>query len=556
MFNRSLTFQFLAFIILPLLALLLLISVGSMLLHGRAMRNVIGERDERAVRAAATVISEELNHLANGTLGVALQAQESDNPIQTITNANYLLTDFAGGLALYGRDGILLASSQSFEPHPAIDNWILAQENVSATFPQFHSLPDSPLQLIIASTRDYMAIGVIHPADIASTVLADLFAGNSEQAAFLVDDAGRILFERNNLHPTTSDLANHPGVAEASIQQSGTLYMPTGDSEHVVAYSYIPTVNWALVLEEPWQEVTDPMLRLTELAPMALMLALAIALVAVWLGLRQVVRPLQALSDKTTRLAGGDFAGMNRSVGGIQEIQHLQSALSQMSQRLQVAQAGLRGYLGAVTDGQEEERRRLARELHDDTMQSLIGLNQRLQLMQLEAKEKQLLTPINETQQMANQIIADLRRLIRDLRPIYLEDLGLTPALETLARQHTAQLDMPIHFKQLGRLRRLPAETEIALYRITQEALNNVGRHASASQVAVVLAFSDDGVTLAVQDDGRGFEAPAHPAAFAHQGHFGLLGMYERAELIAGKLEIMSDGENAGTIIKVNIPHH
>ncbi len=541
---------------LPLLGLLLLVLMGSMLLHRQAMRNVIGERDERAVRAAATGISEELNHLANGALGVALQAQESGNPAQTMINANYLLPDFAGGLALFSRDGLLLASSQSFVTHSAIENWIIAQENVSATFPQFRPLPNTPLLFIAAATPDYMAIGIIRPADIASTVLADLFAENSSQAAFLVDVAGRALFERNNLHPISENLADHPGVVEANTQHSGTLYLTTNEGEHVVAYSHIPAVGWALVLEEPWQDVSDPMLRLTELAPVALMPALAIALVAVWLGVQQVVRPLQALSHQANQLADGDFAGMNESVGGIQEIQHLQRELRQMSGRLQSAQAGLRGYLGAVTDGQEEERRRLARELHDDTMQSLIGLNQRLQLMQLGGKESQRATAIDETQQMANQIIVDLRRLIRDLRPIYLEDLGLSPALETLAGGHSAQIGIPIAFEQTGESERLPAEMEMALYRIVQEALNNVGRHASASQAKVTLAFAENGVMLTVWDDGQGFDVPAHPAAFAHRGHFGLLGMYERAELIAGKLAIISGGENAGTIIQVAIPHN
>jgi signal transduction histidine kinase len=551
MLKRGLTFQFLAFIILPLMGLLLIISLGSTILHRRTMRQVIVERDERAVRAAATLISEQVTHLTNAVRGVGLQAQASGNAVGTITEATYLLPDFSGGVALYARDGTLLANSQEYAPNPAIAVWIQEQENTSVAFPQFQTRSD--LLIIAAATTDFMAIGVVHPADIAATALDDLFTDTNSLAAFLVDGSGRVLFERNTLHQHSRDLPTHPGVAEAMTQHSGTLYLPTEDGEHVVAYSFISLVEWALVLEEPWQEVADPLLRTTELASLALVPALLIAVLALWLGVRQIVQPLQALSQKATQLGQGNFAGMSESVGGIQEIQHLQRELNHMSRQLQTAQAGLRGYLGAVTDGQEEERRRLARELHDDTMQSLIGLNQRLQFIQLTAQNSQSITKINEAQAMSNQIILDLRRLTRDLRPIYLEDLGLMPAIQTLTQDTTAQLTLSIQFKAKGMVRRLLPEVELALYRITQEALSNIGRHASASKATVQLAFTDDSVTLTIQDDGRGFVVPAHPAALAPDGHFGLLGMYERAELVGGKLTLRSN-VNQGTKIQVNIP--
>lgn len=153
-------------------------------------------------------------------------------------------------------------------------------------------------------------------------------------------------------------------------------------------------------------------------------------------------------------------------------------------------------------------------------------------------------------QQMAEQIVADLRRLTRDLRPIYLEDLGLVPALKMLARDMSHFMGMPVSFDTIGIERRLAANVELALYRIAQEALNNVARHARASCTSVNLKFDDQEVRLTVQDDGRGFIVPETPAEMAPNGHFGLLGVQERSEAIGARLLIKSEPEQ-GTSIRV-----
>lgn len=114
-----------------------------------------------------------------------------------------------------------------------------------------------------------------------------------------------------------------------------------------------------------------------------------------------------------------------------------------MARKVQLAQQSLRGYLDAITAGQEEERRRLARDLHDDTIQSLIALNQRIQLAQMSTSDEASAARLSTMQQMAEQIVVDLRRLTRDLRPIYLEDLGLIPALKVLARDMSQAMGLP-----------------------------------------------------------------------------------------------------------------
>ncbi|MGB3717211.1 MAG: sensor histidine kinase, partial [Candidatus Promineifilaceae bacterium] len=217
------------------------------------------------------------------------------------------------------------------------------------------------------------------------------------------------------------------------------------------------------------------------------------------------------------------------------------------------AQQSLRGHLGAVTAGQEEERRRLARELHDDTIQSLIALNQQGQLAQMALDGHPALEQLTDMQEMMAQIIANLRRLTRDLRPIYLEDLGLVPALDMLARDTNTVLNIPVNFEKSGAERRLGPEMELALYRIAQEALNNVARHAQASQAEVRINFTQDAVLLDIADDGCGFEVPESPAEMALGGHFGLLGMQERAELIGAHLTVIS-APGQDTRVAVTLP--
>lgn len=547
---RGLPLQLFTLIVLPLTLLIFAIAFGSLALHQRAMRDMVGERDERAVRVVAAAITEQLNHRGMLVSSLALQTSTSSSPENILTYAASFLSNFEGGLALYTSDGVFLAATNdpalwqthSIEPQ-------LAENGRSLTTPQFLPPFFDPssnqwMMMVMATAPDGLtAVGAFYPAHLISHALTDLFGAEDKAAAFVITGQGQIIYQMGVIpHPLTElDLAQHLGVAEALRGVSGTTYLDVNSNEHVMAFTPVVPVNWALVIEEPWRSVTDPLLEATEFAPLVLAPALIVALVAIWFGVRQIAQPLQLLERKATKLGGGDFEAIQESVGGIKEIRHLQTELIDMAQKVQGAQQSLRDYLEAVTTGQEEERRRLARDLHDDTIQALIALNQRVQLAQLTAvNEHPSLTQLAEMQPMIAQIIANLRRLSRDLRPIYLEDLGLIPALDMLVRDSGVVVDFPLKFNVLGEVRRLTAPVELAFYRIVQEALNNVTRHAHATHAEVCLSFAPQTVTLTIEDNGRGFVAPDSPAKMAPQGHFGLLGVCERAELIGAHMTIQS----------------
>ena len=549
---RGLNLQFFAFFFVPLTVILLLITFGSLNLHQHAMRQLVGERDERAARTAASAIGEHFYHRLAVIRGLSLRTSDPIlSPIEILEASVFLEDDFDFGLALYSPDGDLVAHTgeTAFWGQTPVGLPSLLQNAVERSGRQsvyspaiFDTIHDETL-IFIASAKNSespIAVGAFSPATIVRQVLAGAFTPGEGSTAFVVDQDHQVIYQIGELNPI-ENASRHPGVAEALAGESGTTYLPVSGTEHVVAFSPILPVGWALVIEEPWESVSNPLLNTTQLAPLVLVPVLLLSLVALWFGARKIVQPLQTLEARAAELTWGNYQAIEESVGGIEEIRRLQHTLIHLAEKIKRSQEGLRGYIGAITTGQEEERLRLARELHDDTMQALIALNQRVQLTQLKlAADPQAMIALQEIQSLTEGTIQNLRRLTRALRPLYLEDLGLVAALEMLAREISQSSGIHIDFQSLGAERRLSTETELALYRMAQEGLSNVIRHAHAACAGLQIRFLAGEITLSIEDNGIGFEVPENPAEFAPGGHFGLLGMHERAELIGARLKIQS----------------
>lgn len=556
-FLRGLTVQLLAITVLPLTLLLLLIAFGSVSLHQQDMRALVGERDERAVQSATAALSAELHHRAAGISNLVAFAELS-NDMTSIRATSDLASDFDGGLAYLDMDRQLLAATQ-----PAmLWNWI-AQNNIALAStadvePVFSALfldPESNRPFVIVSqtvpSQNIVVAGAFSPEILARETLSASYPDSNHVTIFLLDSSRQILFASGPLAADSLPV-DHPGVAEALRGESGTVYVKQNNVEHVVAYGPIAKTGWALITEEEWEMVVSPSLQLTQMAPLVIVPAFILAIVALWFVATRIVQPLQKLETKAAALAWGDFEAIQKPVGGISEIQHLQLELTEMSRKVQAAQAGLHDYIGAITSAQEEERLRLARELHDDTIQSVIALKQRVQLAQKSVKDQTSRRTLSELETLAEQTIENLRRMTRALRPIYLEDLGLVTALEMLARETSQNNAVQIKFKKSGEEQRLSHEVELAYYRIAQEALSNVVRHSEAAHAELLIAFGAQETKLEVSDNGIGFAMPRSPTDFASNGHFGLLGIRERADLIGAHLEVEST-PGKGTRLKVRL---
>jgi len=229
---------------------------------------------------------------------------------------------------------------------------------------------------------------------------------------------------------------------------------------------------------------------------------------------------------------------------------HFETARSALRE-LAGSQAALQKYVQLATDAQEEERRRLARELHDETIQMLVVARGSLEVACRQPVAAA--APVVSTIATLDRAIAELRRVCRDLRPSILDDLGLIHALEALTVELADRAGMQVGLTCECDEHRLDARTEVVLYRIAQEALHNIERHSGARHAAVTLIARPDGVALRVTDDGRGFQPPDGGASPAETGRLGLLGMQERARSLGGVLTIES-GPGAGTLVEVRAP--
>jgi signal transduction histidine kinase len=203
---------------------------------------------------------------------------------------------------------------------------------------------------------------------------------------------------------------------------------------------------------------------------------------------------------------------------------------------------------------QEDERKRVARELHDDTAQGLIGLSRRLDDLAAsgEVHSEVARARLEEIQGRIEELLQGVRRYSRDLRPSVLDDLGLLPALEGLLTNIRAS-GIEAELLIAGEQRRLSPEVELELYRIVQEALHNVRWHAQASQVTIAIEFGQDRVRISVQDDGQGFEVLGTTSDLASMGKFGLVGIAERARLLGGQSSVQSE-LGVGTTVTVDVP--
>jgi signal transduction histidine kinase len=218
--------------------------------------------------------------------------------------------------------------------------------------------------------------------------------------------------------------------------------------------------------------------------------------------------------------------------------------------------ASLQRYASAVTRGQEEERRHIARELHDVATHELLMLCRDLDELADLTAERPMAAQLEELRDQAGDVVGYLRRFTGSLRPSVLDHLGLVAALEWLGSLVQERAPFEVSVVIQGTRRRLPLDHELAVYRIVEEALRNVERHAEAAQVAVLVVYAPDRLRIEVRDDGRGF-VPSTRLPQLTEGGFGLVGMHERANLIGGEVTVESS-PGAGTSLRIDLatdPH-
>jgi two-component system sensor histidine kinase UhpB len=297
---------------------------------------------------------------------------------------------------------------------------------------------------------------------------------------------------------------------------------------------------------------TAPAVEHYELLAAFALVGVVVSVAVNYLVLRAALAPLTALEATVSEVRNGNVdARAPRSPFTDPAFDQLRETLNSMLDALATYRRRLRALSSQVITAQEEERKRISRELHDETAQALTSLLVRLRLLQGARDLEEVKVGAAELRELTARTLEEVRKLAVELRPTTLDHLGLVAALEWYSREYAERLDAAVDFRTEGLAGRLHPEVELVIYRVVQESLTNIARHARASRVEIDLLFRDDAVEVEVRDNGIGFDVGE--ATSTRERGLGLFGMRERVELIGGTFSIESrPGE--GTCIAVRVP--
>lgn len=436
------------------------------------------------------------------------------------------------------------------------------------------------LKGLLCGLVDFERSEVLSPLDLAKTL-------SLSEHAILVDSEGRTLastFELPFLSPGEHFTFYRQALAQGkpiveTVPFELDLPGEPKDHLHVMAIAPLQSMTWGVAVGGDRDETFASVNRLR----VGLFVVGTLALGAVWggtlIGTHRLVRPIQEMTRAAQQIAQGDLQTNIRASGG-NEIKILASALENMrvqmlsyiekltnwnqaleervekrTTELRQEQALTRQLLRQVINAQEEERARIARELHDELGQRLTAIKINLDRSSnassptAVAGQGQQLEIVRE---LTDETIIELRRLIAAMRPGVLDKLGLVSALDWIGRQIMRPTEVEVKIEADSSFERLPDEIETTLFRIAQEAMNNVARHSQAQHVIIRLQREIGLIKLTISDDGQGWEQTTTPIP-GEGNKMGLVIMRERAMLVGGQLEIEST-PNQGTTVRVVIP--
>ncbi len=568
---RSLLAHSLIWVAVPFGVLAVSLVLAGIIIYQQTVTALLIDRDRQLAALAGESVSQGLQGYAAllqtlaGNAG--LLSDDAAARSAAIESSNRAVRLFNGGLAVTDEDGNLrtFVSSIATATLPAAGRQEFFRNVRAQAAPSFSGVitaPGSGEPLIIIAVPLYrqktqFAGALLGAVQLRTPLLRNLIVSlnvGSNGYTYLVDSHGRIIYHPNAALIGT-DVSGRPSVAQVVLGHSGgTVWQASPAESYIDGYAPVRASGWGLIVQESWEKAVAPtQAHILLLAAIAVFIAVA-AMVVMWFGVRQITSPVQSIAEQTARLAEGETIQPIRP-SEVREVDALSRAFARMADQIATYRAGLRRYVGAITDSQEDERLRISRELHDDTVQSLMAIGRRIELYESSEQDAARLVELQELHDMVDETVKGVRQISRDLRPLILDDLGIVPALRTLVRsaREGGGAVPQARFQVSGAQATLTPEQELALYRITQETLNNVRRHARASDVEVSLTYLPHAVSLDITDNGAGFRMPASIAELAQSGHFGLMSIQERAWAAGGDLAIDTQPGH-GTHLSVIIP--
>jgi signal transduction histidine kinase len=563
---------------------------------------LVRSRQEAAVAAAEhvdealTADLEALQHIASS---LSLDPEGTLEKERELLRRAYLGFRFAGGVFLLDGEGrpLLEEPQRSRSVAPPLDLPEL-REVLRSGRPRVTGLVRDGESFRIyalvpvASWRGNVAgvVGGLADANLArqSGVLKSLARGGQGYAD-LVGPDGAVLAssDRARLHGPAACVP----TAERQIREHRPYAgrcrncHDAGAAPSVLAFAPLASAPWGVALVEPESAV----LATTGALPSGSgFLVLAVLLLAggfAWGASRSITQPVEVLTAEAEKIAAGrldepipdlgrdEVGRLGRSLDGMRASlagamaqvaranSELEGRVEERTRELNRAYQELRErdeqrarLLRMVITAQEDERKRIARELHDETTQSLAVLVMGLESAQAALRSGGPVPRLDEVKALAVRTLEEIHRLILDLRPSVLDDLGLFSAVRWYAERHLAERGISLRC-ELGPApgARLPPEVEIAVFRMCQEAINNILRHARAESVLIQLEAQGGELRIEIEDDGRGFDASGPGPQ--DRPHYGLLGIRERAELLGGSARVESAaGKGTRVVVRVPLP--
>jgi signal transduction histidine kinase len=572
-------------------------------------RLVIGEM---AASQVDSIFEHAFSELERAAASDPLPARGAD-PVDTsarLQKALEGLNDMWFGLYLLDADGKPIASAPGGHPSPFAappDTVVLrdavatSERRISDPYPDAvtggsaallvvrYPISQGDTKFALAGAIDLSRadlLGALSEATrLGKTGHAELFDGRG--LVIVATDSSAFLARGEHLHSYLQALNQKAPVVEEMRLDfgSGSEADRVGDT-HIMAFAPLSRVPWGVAVGGSESETLGPVTHLRNGMLIAGAASLAVMWVLTLVGAGFLVRPVRTLTRAADGITAGDLATpIHVGEGG--EIGRLGESLDSMRLRLRASLADIeqrdreleqrvaertlevqtlyeelqrreefRGkLLEDVISAQEDERKRIARELHDETGQALTGIVMSLEIAQaaLDHEPATVSQRLEAAKSLASQSIAAIRRLVVDLRPAALDDLGLVPAIRAFAGSRLGEKGIRLDMQAPRLTKRLSPSVETCLFRVAQEAVTNVVRHSEAASARIELERNNGFVSLLVADDGHGFDVHQVMNSLDPARSLGLAGMEERVSLLGGQLAVEST-LGGGTTVRARIP--
>ncbi|MGO8919208.1 MAG: ATP-binding protein [Stellaceae bacterium] len=502
------------------------------------------------------------------TIAEKLSPELLDDParLQAFVHEQIALSTLFTNILVYGADGTVLAAYPSPEKYVGSKR-LVNQEYVVHTLESHEPyiskvfvspISSEPLIVMTAPVLDKNGKLLAILGGSQYILRDNLFAGFTETR--IGNTGSMVLVTRERViiaHPDKTRVMEQlaPGANKA-VEKALTAASFVGETvssrgvPDLIAIETMQTTGWLAAAVLPLAEAYEPITAMRNQAIQVMVGLLLILPTLVWLSMSLLSRPLIALRDRIREMAAAPQANNLMALNRNDEIGELAHAFDRLTQARVEAAAERLKLLERLVTVQEQERLRIARELHDQMGQNVTGLSLGLKSLEPVVQDDRGRQTLHWLETLTAQTGRDLHRTAWELRPTSLDDVGLLRALETYVGDWAERFGITIdlHAHNVDGIR-FPTQVETTAYRVVQEAMTNVLKHAGASTVSLVLERHGDCLQIIVEDDGKGFDS----AASAGAGRLGLAGMRERLAIVGGTLTVDSV-VGGGTALYFRIP--